>query len=346
MLGPRYFLFHGDGHCFALANLLSCLINRLADSHVEVRYMITKDRSLIHTFVEWQDRTRRNILDPDQKTIAEWDRPGPPFGMIYQLLGMAGAMVYETACAQGRHWVFSRRTHEWFANSYESSSKSPRIYQPSPTPEIVSRLFEDAKAHHMEDVSLDADDYGWKAPFRRAIDGQKLLSQIDRPLRLTLPPAARLAIGLDAEPLPKEADLLPLVFFGRVPGTLHAEIPSNGLLELAVPEWPWLICFPRSVGQVSINGVRLDTRASGEFSVVGGGDLDQVVGEPGIAGSTPVTIGGPPATTVRVVLPFNALAFNGGAIRIGGHATVLVSEPSGSPLSSSQSDRYAHRRDH
>jgi len=108
--------------------------------------------------------------------------------------GMAGAMVYETACAQGRGWLFSKRTHACFANSYDLSSKSPRIYRASPTPEIVSGLFEDARAHGLEDVSLDSDDYSWKAPFRQALQGRALLSQIEAPIRMALPPGARLVI--------------------------------------------------------------------------------------------------------------------------------------------------------
>ena len=51
LLGPRYFLFHGDGHCFALANLLASLLGRASAADFTVRHTATRDRSFIHTFV-------------------------------------------------------------------------------------------------------------------------------------------------------------------------------------------------------------------------------------------------------------------------------------------------------
>ena len=327
LVGPRYFVFHGDGHCFALANLLSQTVHRLTGAEVGVRYMVTKDRSFMHAVVEWQEGGRHKILDADQKTFADWDSEGMPRGMIYQLLGFAGSAVYDAACAGGRGWIFGENTRSFFANFYNDGSRPPRIYQPSPTPEMISNLFERAKTEHVEDVSLEVDDYAWKKDFRRASEGQALLSQLDQPLRMTLPAGACLAIGLDVEPLPAEAELLPLVFFGRVPATIRAAIPAHGRLELVVPERPWLICLPRSVAQISINDCHLDARPSSEFSVIGGAALDDAVGEPGIAGCAPVIIEGPPGAIVRIVLPFNALAFNSGVIRMSGPSPVSVAQP-------------------
>jgi hypothetical protein len=328
LAGPRYFVFHGDGHCFALSNLLAQTIQRLTGADVGVRYMVTKDRSFIHTVVEWQEtHGRRKILDADQKTCADWDSEGLPRGMIYQLLGFAGSIVFDAACADGRSWVFAEDTRNCFSDFYNNASMPPRIYQSSPTPELISGLFERAKAEHIESVSFDVDDYAWKRGFRSASEGRALLSHLDQPLRMTLPAGACLAIGLDVEPLPAEAALLPLVFFGRVPATVRAAIPASGRLELLVPERPWLLCLPRSVAQVSINGCLLDARPSSEFSVIGGTVLDDVIGEPGIVGCTPAIIEGPPGTVVRIVMPFNALAFNSGVIRMSGPSPVSVARP-------------------
>src|SRR6185437_14709397 len=53
--GPRYIAFHGDGHCFALANLLAALLRRLADADPAARYTVTSDRCFTHVFLEWND---------------------------------------------------------------------------------------------------------------------------------------------------------------------------------------------------------------------------------------------------------------------------------------------------
>jgi hypothetical protein len=127
--------------------------------------------------------------------------------------------------------------------------------------------------------------------------------------------------------LPVEAELLTRVFFGRVPAVIRAAIPTNGRLELGVPERPWLVCLPRPVAQISINGHHFDTRTSGDFSLVGAGDLDEVVDEPGVAGSSRVVLEGPSGAIVRIMLPFNALAFNSGIIRLSGDALVSVAGP-------------------
>ena len=324
-LGPRYVVFHGDGHCIALANLLAALLRRLAGATVEVLYTATENRSFVHAFVEWQDHGRRMILDGDQKTMTEWDRVGPPYAMIYQILSMAGARIYEGVPERDRNWLFAPVTRDYFARFHrDGAGNPPRIYHPSPTPSILSALFAEARAHRLEPVSLKADDYPWKARFRRATAEEELLSQLDRPLHLRLPPGGSLVVGLDAEPLPEEARLYPRIFFGRVPAVIRAEIPSGGRLALALPERPWFMCMPGGLDEVGVNGRSRRTHPVGAFAALGAGDIDELIDEPGVAGSASCAIDGPPGTTIRVVLPFNGLAYNAGTIDVAADAPASV----------------------
>jgi hypothetical protein len=327
LLGPRYFLFHGDGHCFALANLLASLLGRASAADFTVHYTSTPDRSFIHTFVSACEDGQTTIFDADQKMIFEQGDKNAPYGMIYQLLGLAGALSFEKAKKRGWQWMFAEQTIRYFAESYADQATAPRIYQRQPTSEAISELFAAAIADHVEAVSLDADDYGWKAPFRDACGGDALLSHIDRPVRLVLPPGGRIAIGIDAEALPIESRVLPLIFFGRVPATISAEISSNGTAAFELPERPWLICLPRALKAILINGHAVDTHESGEFAVIGARDLDGIISEPGVSGTVPIVVGGPAGATVRIVLPFNAIAFNGGSIKIRSGAVASVAGP-------------------
>jgi len=327
LLGPRYFLFHGDGHCFALANLLASLLGRVSTADLAVRYTSTRDRSFIHTFVSTHEGGRTTIFDPDQKAVIGQDDTGAPYGMIYQLLGWAGALIFEDASKRGWQWMFAEPTRRFFAETYSEQATAPRIYRPRPTPEAISSLFSKAVADHVEAVSLEADDYEWKAPFRVACGREALLSHIDRPVRLVLPPGGSITVGIDAEELPIESRVLPLIFFGRVPATISAQISRDERVTFELPERPWLICLPGSMKQVLLNGRTVDTRQSGELAVVGPNDLDAVMGEPGVSGAAQLVVGGPEGATVRIVLPFNALAFNSGSTKIQCDAVAWTAGP-------------------
>ena len=147
------------------------------------------------------------------------------------------------------------------------------------------------------------------------------------PVRLVLPPGGRIAIGIDAECAPLEHRVLPLIFFGRVPATISAEIAAHGTVAFELPERPWLVCAPRGIGKILVNGHAVDTRESGEFAVVGAHDLEEIISEPGVSGTAQLVVGGPAGVTVRVVLPFNALAFNSGSIKIRSDAITSIAGP-------------------
>jgi hypothetical protein len=327
LLGPRYFLFHGDGHCFALANLLASLLGQASAADLTVRYTTTRERSFIHTFVSADEDGRTAVFDADQKAVFAQGDKNAPYGMIYQLLGLAGALSFEIASKRGWGWMFAEETRRYFAETYADQSTAPRIYRPRPAPEAISELFAAAIADHVEAVSLDADDYGWKAPFRDACGGEALLSHIDRPVRLVLPPGGRIAIGIDAEALPIQSRVLPLIFFGRVPATISAEISADGTAAFELPERPWLICVPGGLQEILINGHTVDTHQCGEFGVVGALDLEGIISEPGISGTAQLLVSGPAGATVRIVLPFNALAFNSGSIKIHSDAIASIARP-------------------
>ena len=326
LLGPRYLLFHGDGHCFALAHLLASLLSR-SHADLAVNYTVTRDRSFIHTFVSARESGKTTIFDADQKAKFEDGDKRAPYGMIYQLLGLAGALTFRKSSLRGGEWMFAEQTSRYFAESYADQKVAPRIYRQLPTPEAISELFAAARANHVETVALEAADFGWKAPFRDACGGEALLAYIDRPVRLVLPPSGRIAIGIGAEALPIESDVLPLIFFGRVPATISAPIPSEGNLTFELPEHPWLICLPGMMKCAAINGRLIDTHESGEFSVLGARDLEGIMSEPGVAGIARIVVSGPPGAIVRVVLPFNALAFNSGSIKIQCDAATSVAAP-------------------
>ena len=247
--------------------------------------------------------------------------------MIYQLVGLAGALWFENASKRGWQWMFAEQTKCYFAESYADQATAPRIYQPRPTPEVISELFAASIADHVEAVSFDAEDYSWKARFRDACGGEALLSHIDRPVRLVLPPGGRIAIGIDAKLLPLESRVLPLIFFGRVPATIPAEISADGTVAFELPERPWLICVPGGMLKILVNGHAVVTHESGEFAIVGASDLEEIISDPGVSGTAQLVVGGPAGAIVRVVLPFNALAFNGGSIRIRGDAISSIAGP-------------------
>jgi hypothetical protein len=327
LLGPRYFLFHGDGHCFALANLLASLLSRASTADFTLRYTATRDRRFVHTFVSAEENGRTVIFDADQKAVFGQDDTSAPYGMIYQLLGLAGALTFENAKKRGWQWMFAKQTTRYFAESYANQATAPRIYRRRPTPEAISELFAAAIADHVEAVALDADDYDWKAPFRDACGGEAILSHIDRPVRLVLPPGGRIAIGIDSEALPIESRVLPLIFFGRVPATISAEISADGTVTFELPERPWLICVPGRMQKIQLNGHVVDSHQSGEFAVVGARDLEGIISEPGVSGTAQLVVGGPAGATVRIVLPFNALAFNRGSIKIRSDAIASIAGP-------------------
>ena len=324
LLGPRYFLFHGDGHCIALSNLLAALLRRTLQMDVSVRYAVTNTRSFMHAFIEWCDGPIRMMLDPDQKSMAEWNDERLPPGMVFQLICLGGARIYGALDKLNRERIFAQSTRDGLAEFFVEAAQ-PRIYKPWPSPEEMSSLFIEARTHHIESMSLDVDDYEWKAPFRLARANEALLSKMDRPIRMMLPPGATVTFGLNAEALPKEVNLFPLIFFGRVPAVVRATIPEGGRLPLVIPERPWLCCASSCCEKMTINGRELRTHPSGKFSILGAGDLESCMNEPGIDGLADFVVEGPPGETLRVVLPFNALAFNSNVIEFSGDLPALVS---------------------
>jgi hypothetical protein len=325
LLGPRYFMFHGDGHCFLLANLFAALLGRFTEAEFLVRYVVTESRSFMHAFIDLPSNGGRLIVDPDQKAMVSWDDALHPSAMMFQLLCLGGAGAFAEVGESDRGWLFSRSTQEVFAG-FGANIAQPRIYREGPHPAEIRDLFSDARVDHMEAVSLQADDYAWKSRFRTAMSGKSMLSNLDRRVNFTLPPGSTLSLGLEVDDLPREAELFPLMFFGRVPAVFRATIPPCGRLVLAVPERPWLCCVSKSLEKISINGRELMTHRSGDFSILGAGDLDDIVVEPGIDGNADFVVDGPPGETVRVVLPFNALAFNSNIIGFAGDLWASASE--------------------
>ena len=126
LLGPRYFLFHGDGHCFALANLLTSLLGRASAADFTVRY--GDERALfVHTFISADEDGRTAIFDADQKAIFAQGDKNSPYGMIYELLGLAGAVSFEIASTRGWQWLFAEQTRRYFAETYADQATAPRI---------------------------------------------------------------------------------------------------------------------------------------------------------------------------------------------------------------------------
>lgn len=317
LLGPRYFVFHGDGNCILLANLLAALLRRLAGAEVNVFYTVAKERAFMHAFVERRDGDRREILDADQKTITGWRSPGPPYGMIYQILSLAGVLAYEALPGDQKCWLFDAATRAEFAQFHgDGKLPPPRIYRPSPTPQLIAELFAEAKEYHVETVSLDADDYAWKSTFRREMRGREVLACMDSALTLLIPPGGTVAFGLDAASLPAIVGVLPLIFFGRVPATISAEVPASGRLALQLPELPWMLTFPGFPTEVSINGRRCRTHSVDGCSVIGAGDLEGLIGDGDATGDVSCVVETRPGSKVCAVLPFNALSFNSGTTRI------------------------------
>jgi len=325
LLGPRYFLFHGDGHCFLLANLFAALLRQLTDAEFRVRYAVTESRSFMHAFIELLSGGEHLIVDPDQKAMVAWDDTSHPSAMMFQLLCMGGAGAFAEVGESDRGWLFTRSTREVFAG-FGSDVAQPRVYLDRPRPTEICELFSQARQSRMETVSLESDDYAWKSRFRTAMNGKSLLANLDQRVDFILPPGSTLSVGLEVDQLPKEAELFPLMFFGRVPAVIRVTVPADGRVTIKVPERPWLCCFQNLRGTVAINGLGVEPHPSGRFLLVGAAELEDLVDDPGIAGSADIVVEAPAGTILQVVLPFNALAFNSDIIQIRGDLFALASE--------------------
>jgi hypothetical protein len=308
-----------------LANLFAALLRQFTEAKFLVRYVVTESRSFMHSFIELLSGDEHLIVDPDQKTMVAWDDALHPSAMMFQLLCIGGAVVFAEVSESDRGWLFSRSTREVFAG-YGSDVAQPRVYCDRPHPAEICELFRQAREGRIETVSLQSDDYAWKSRFRTAMDGKPLFENLDQRVNFTLPPGSTLSVGLDVDKLPKEAELFPLMFFGRVPAVIRVTVPAEGAVTVKVPERPWLCCFQNLHGTVAINGLGIDPRPSGSFFLVGAAELEDLIDDPGIAGSVDIVVQAPAGTIVQVVLPFNALAFNNNVIQIHGDLFALASE--------------------
>lgn len=316
----RYFLFHGDGNCFAVSMIFQGFIRKFLGDKIQVHYGCLPDRSYMHTYC----MNEKDYIDPDQKTFMTKEQMigDMPKGFMYSLISFAGFDVYDAYNLEAKNKLFPRMTYGFLKDFYVNLQ--PAIYQDVPSLEVLKKSFNEVYKSYSEIVKIELDDYPWKPNYRKSVKNLLnteiyFFSEIEKPLTLMLPEKSSFQFGFsERQQLPKEVFDLSCVYFGRVPGTLSYVSTKGNLFEITVPEFPWMIIFKNYFGPVTVNNVILELYKSkcGQFGILGMGDLETVTNfshpEFKYHIHTPFYTG----NRIDVILPINANAVNSGILEL------------------------------
>lgn len=314
--GARYFAFHGDGNCFAISMIFHGLLKKL-NIPIEIYHGSLPNRRYMHSFC--MDLDKEFYIDPDQKTFCSKDqiKKSVPKGFIYSLLSFAGFNVYKNISSERRQRLFSSMTADFFKDF--DVEKQPEIYEEKPSLRALQDNFQTMFASHIEQVSLEKNDYPWKQAYRQAVekngDGvDYFFSKLDRPYVLDLPSFSEFQIG-NSESLPEEIFDFECVFFGRVPGIISQKLSQNNEMQLSSPEIPWMVAFEDYFDEVILNEKKVNLLKSncGRFGLIGMGDLEKLNAHYQEAIQYKVKVKSP--TTMKVIFPINIKAFESGLVQ-------------------------------
>lgn len=295
----RYFLFHGDGNCLLLSLLFKALVHRIIEEDIKIYYCCSEKREFMHVY----GMKGNQYFDVDQKTQTIGIPKEAPYGMIYQLMSMAGADLF-FKISEKSSWLFSKMTCDYF-HQYRNPSQ-PLIYRKSPKIINISEGFEKARAFRNENVCIAKDDYEWKSQYREI-----LLEKFDEKFEISLNSCQNLTIGFQSDDPPEVLDLA-TIFYGRIPLRFDISVDSIGNANFPIHDLPWMIVFPPDVTSVSINGKAFNPHLGkqNQHRIIGARDLDKI----GIQANDVIKLKSLRASLFSIYFPFNALALNSGVL--------------------------------
>lgn len=318
--GQRYLVSHGDGHCVALGLLFQSLCRRVLSQEITLHYCVSGNREFTHVFGLYEQADGVKLyIDPDQKTFRYMTEisGSAPDGLIFQMLSRAGYWKYERMVANGMDWMFPSMTEDNFATH---RSAEMAIYKKSPSLNKMAYYFDLARRHHIEELSINEDDYPWKSDYRKNTKTTEskecfFLTDLETPWLLSIPPGGRLDIGIKDESMAVEIQDLFTVFFGRVPAILWINIKAGETMEVSLPEFPWFITTPNSLSMIHINNqeIILKTSVCGQHRLVGMKVLETVIK---ISGPNyKIKLAVQVDCSIGIGLPINSFALNSGFAR-------------------------------
>jgi hypothetical protein len=328
LAGNRYFLFHGDGFCCQLAVLFQALSQEALGEKVTAHYCRNSDFSFSHGYCRWWSGDTEMYVDPDLKAIFPASQISsfyPKTWYINFFENLAIRLYHEVDEGLRQHlfYDFNRRYWDWLlsACTRELSEGNSRY-------EITRNLYLASISSASELYDVMADDYGWKQTYRRYVqeyrrkknlpcEGSQFLFDTQESLRIWVPPKGQFRVEGPASELPAELILLMKLFFGRVVGSIGAQVVPGRATEIRCPELPWFVSIQGSLDYIVINGIKLAVHPvpGRHAGWLGMGDLQALL--PGLFNHNhPLLIEGEGDVDVRVYFPVNATFWNSGYLEL------------------------------
>ncbi|MEC8051928.1 MAG: hypothetical protein VX210_14145 [Myxococcota bacterium] len=316
----NYLAFHGDGNCVTLGVMLESFFHHfMSEDLPEAHYSCGPIREFMHVFnVANSSQQESTYIDLDQKIFCQYKQLDQHYspGLLGQLFGKAGFLIFEDYEEGVRHKLFPLMTHELLSEYHVAPG--PIIYQANPEVSEFAGHFARARAHGIERVDLASDDYDWKPAYRKLKapedESPFFLKELKEPVNIQIPAGGSLEIGFSPDTQPREVFDLACVFFGRVPGTLSFKAHKGENKPITTPELPWLIYTDENLSHIEINGTsyQLNRSQCGRYHWIGMGQLypNLKLGGLGVELAFNVSI----ATHLHVIFPMNALAISSGAL--------------------------------
>lgn len=240
-----------------------------------------------------------------------------PKATIYNLIAYAGAQVARNFIDSGREWILSSKTWRYL-NVF---SKESRVvtYKSCPSQNLVREAFIRSRQNLEETLSISSNDYKWKSKLRKLTSpSAPLLSCLEDSATMYIPTSATVRLGYDKSEEPTELIDLMALYNGRIPLSLTVSADCNGHAIFKLPESPWLIKLPENCYEILLNNARIypHLSADGRWRLIGAGDLEGL-GFDYLKGSNLemlIILEG--SLPITAYLPFNALAYNSGNLKV------------------------------
>lgn len=315
--GSRYVLFDGSGTCLLLGAMFQSLAKNLLNEDVSLHYSHTSQRELTHVFGSWN----RYFIDPDQKTWTSIQHINDAalFGYLFQQFGVAAYQVFLAMERGKREKLLSQMSRDYF--EFYDGSRAQYMYQHEQSIQTLCDYFKQAREKHCSELNISSLDFPWKAEFlgktrEFGFEFPYFLVDLAREVTIQVPVGGSFQIGLCSDNLPIEAEQLASIFLGRVPGVLNLPMQS-GLVNVSLPELPWMLVFENAVQQAKVNGQWRKPWQSGcgRYRVLGLGELEGLIDASDGNTAFELSIEAV-AVQCALVLPINAFALASGLVDI------------------------------